>query len=81
MGRCRILFCAARSASLGPHTLLQHIAVKIFHQLRGCFVVDLPQTRYNARGARIHEPTSNTQQSFAANILAECCLACTQYHQ
>jgi hypothetical protein len=51
--------------------LLQHLLVKLRHQVRGRFVVDAPLTDDYSGRARIHKPARQPDQPFASTAACE----------
>src|SRR5262245_64833293 len=62
-------------------TILEHLLVELRHQLRGGFVVDVPEADHHPRRPRVHKPARQSDQTFALDLLAEARLAGAQYDQ
>src|SRR5262245_15071722 len=52
-------------------TILEYLLVELRHQLRGGFVIDVPEADHNARRPCVHKTARQSHQSFAFDIFAE----------
>jgi hypothetical protein len=50
---------------------LQHSSVEPLHQVCCRSVVDLPQTGYDARRTRVHEPSCESDQTLSLDLLPD----------
>ena len=55
----------------GALPTLEHLLVKLRHQLRGRFVAYAPQAHHDPRRAGIHEPSRQPDQPFTSDLFAE----------
>src|SRR5262245_4470886 len=53
----------------------------MLHEFRRSFIVYFPQARDHTGCASVHETSGESYQAFAANILAQSCLAGAQYDE